>query len=86
MWEGGKHGWEVGTQRGGKASLPPSISACRSDVQSKMSIKFTRVDFCGVSPGGSPLPANVGGSHDGKGTVQGRVANEKPLKKGDLLY
>jgi hypothetical protein len=51
-----------------------------------MSIKFTRVDFCGVSPGGSPLPANVGGSHDGKGTVQGRVANEKPLKKGDLLY
>lgn len=68
-----------GGDRGGKA-IPPSISACRSDVQSKMSIKFTRVDFCGVVEGGT-LDVTSVGSHVGNRTVLGRVANEKPLKR-----
>jgi hypothetical protein len=51
-----------GVDTGVVRPVPPSISACRSDVQSKMSIKFTRVDLCGVAEGGAL------GSHVGNGT------------------
>lgn len=68
-------GGEIGVVR----AVSPSISACRSDVQSKMSIKFTRVDFCGVVEGGA-LDVRAVGSHVGNRTVLVRLANEKPLK------